>query len=130
MKPTISRAIAVVTTTLGFARRREATVAVAEAELGLPGDVADRLGQALEPVEQLAADPGLHAVGPGAEVLPDERPRRPGMPHGTAIGAPTVAGGRADHSIGTRRAWALPALVMPPRRTLVPLERSEGTSPR
>src|ERR687892_1170775 len=51
---------------LGFAGRRQAAVTIAEAELSLPGDLADRLGQTLEPVEQLAADPGLHAVGPGA----------------------------------------------------------------
>src|SRR5919106_5615554 len=51
---------------LRFAGRREAAVTVAEAQLRLPGDLADRLGQAFDPVEQLAADPGLHAVGPGA----------------------------------------------------------------
>jgi hypothetical protein len=51
---------------LGLAGRGQAAVAVAEAQLRLPGDLADRLGQAFDPVEQLAADPGLHAVGPGA----------------------------------------------------------------
>jgi hypothetical protein len=50
---------------LGLAGRRQAPVALAESELGLPGEVADRLGQALEPIEQFAADPRLHAVGPG-----------------------------------------------------------------
>src|SRR5579863_4801484 len=49
----------------GLACRREPTVAGAEPDLGFPGDVADGLRKSLEPVVQLAADAGLHAIGPG-----------------------------------------------------------------
>src|SRR5688572_8593441 len=51
---------------LGLARCGQAAVALAQAHLRPPGDVADRLRQRFDPIEQLAADPGLHAVGPGA----------------------------------------------------------------
>jgi hypothetical protein len=84
---------------LGLARRGQATIAVAQAQLRPPGDVADRLRQTFDSIEELAADPRLHAVGPGAL---DQ--------HAPCVG---VAG------LGDA-AW----------RMLLPLERSEGTSPR
>ena len=49
---------------LGFAGRREPTIAGTEPDLRFPGDVADDLWKSLEPVVQLAADAGLHSIGP------------------------------------------------------------------
>src|ERR1700677_344947 len=49
---------------LGLACRREPTIAGAEPDLRFPGGVADDLWKSLEPVVQLGADAGLHAVGP------------------------------------------------------------------
>src|SRR5262245_61400096 len=49
---------------LGFAGRRQAAIAGAQPELGLPGDIADSLRQALVTVMELATDAGLHAIGP------------------------------------------------------------------
>jgi hypothetical protein len=66
MKPTISRGDRGGHDHLGLARRCQAPVALTQAQLCPPGDVADGWRQAFDPVEQLAADPGLHSVGPGA----------------------------------------------------------------
>ena len=49
---------------LGLACRREPTIAGTEPDLRFPGDVADNLWKSLEPVVQLAADAGLHSIGP------------------------------------------------------------------
>src|SRR6267154_4541057 len=43
----------------------EPAIARAQPQLPLPGDVSDQLGLALLPEQQLAADPGREAVGPG-----------------------------------------------------------------
>jgi hypothetical protein len=51
---------------LGLARRRQPAVPVAQAQLRPPGDVADCLRQTFDSIERLAADPSLHAIGPGA----------------------------------------------------------------
>ena len=85
----------------------EPAIAGAQPQLRLPGDLADRLGLALLPEQQFAADPGREAAGP----------------------APAKAGVQAA-SISSRRAAPFPALVRPPRLMLVPLECSDGTSPR
>ena len=45
--------------------RRQPTISGAEPDLSLPGDVANDLRESLEPVVQLAADAGLHPIGPG-----------------------------------------------------------------
>src|SRR5512134_1376242 len=83
-----------------FAACDELAVATAEAQLRLPGDVAHRLRQIAGAVEQRSAHPGAEAVGPRTF---DENPP------------------------GPRR---LPVLVIPPRLTVSPVERSDGTSPR
>src|SRR4051812_26973707 len=77
----------------------EPAISRAQPQLRLPGDLADRLGLALLPEQQLAADPGREAVTPGGL---DQRPA------GGAVAGP----------------------VRPPRLMLVPLECSDGTSPR
>src|SRR6516225_1311314 len=43
----------------------EFAIARAQSELRLPGDLADQLGLALLPEQQVTADPGREAVGPG-----------------------------------------------------------------
>src|ERR1700736_5618230 len=43
----------------------EPAIARAQPQLPLPGDVSDRLGLALLPEQQLAADPGREAAAPG-----------------------------------------------------------------
>src|SRR5437879_8001546 len=48
-----------------FAAAGELAIARAQSQLRLPGDLADRLGLALLPEQQLAADPGRDAIGPG-----------------------------------------------------------------
>ena len=53
---------------LGLAGSGQAAIAVAQSQLRTPGNVAHRLGQMLDPIKQLSADPGLHATG---------RPSRP-----------------------------------------------------
>jgi hypothetical protein len=75
-KAAISRAIAA-TTTGGFAGGAEAAIAGAEPDLRLPGDVAHRFGQPLEPGSQGVADPGREAVGPRGL---DEGPTGPAVP--------------------------------------------------
>jgi hypothetical protein len=44
----------------------KAPPAAAQPNLRLPGDVADILRQSFEAIVQLAANPSLHAVGPGS----------------------------------------------------------------
>src|ERR1700756_5588014 len=48
-----------------FAAARKLAIARAQPQLRLPGILADRLGLLLLPQQQLAADPGRKAVGPG-----------------------------------------------------------------
>jgi len=92
---------------LRLARRSQPPIARAQPDLPFPSDVADRRRQLLVAVMKLAADACRHAIEP----------------------APAKAGVQAP-SISTRRASTLPALVMPPRRTLAPEKCSEGTRPR
>ena len=63
MKPSISRAIAVVTPPWAC-RQRQTAIAVAQAKLRAPGDVAHLFGQMLDAIQELSADPCLHAIGP------------------------------------------------------------------
>src|SRR5215204_3422306 len=63
-KPVSSRAIAAVTTLAGLPVRASLRYR-AQPQLRLPGDLADRLGLALLPEQQLAADPRREAVTPG-----------------------------------------------------------------
>jgi len=85
---------------LGLAGCGQAPISRAQPDLRFPRDVPDHRGQRLETVVQLAADP------------------RAVMRY---VQAP---------SISTRRASALPALVIPPRRIVLPDECSLGTKPR
>jgi len=58
--------MAVVTTILGLLVAVKPTVTGAKPDLRLPGDATNDLRQSVNPVVQLAADPRLHAIGPGA----------------------------------------------------------------
>src|ERR1700757_5076495 len=51
---------------LRLACRREPAIAGTQPDLRFPGDVADDLWKSLEPVVQLAADAGLHSIGPSS----------------------------------------------------------------
>jgi hypothetical protein len=87
-----------------------AAVAGTQPDLGLPGDVADGLGQAFIAVVQFAADSGLHAIGPGAF---DQRSSGQGIaglgdaapPHGGAAGMLR----RHLPEIGHQLAWGVEA---------------------
>jgi hypothetical protein len=64
-KAAISRATAAITTGSFFAGGAEPAIAGAQPDLRLPGDVADRLRQALEPASQGLANAGRKAIAPG-----------------------------------------------------------------
>src|ERR1700732_430399 len=88
------------------------------------GDDVGRLAGAGEPAIAPAQPPvplpGEVAGQPGLALLPQQQ-------LAAEPGRETVAPCRLDQQ---PRAAALPALVMPPRLTLAPLECSDGTSPR
>lgn len=75
-------------------------MALAHPELTFPGYIAHDLWQTLDPVEEYPFDASPHPLAPGALNQCAARQR------------------------------PLPALVILPRRTLAPLECSEGVSPR
>jgi transposase len=66
MKPAISRAIAVVTTTFRLTGSSKTAPAAAQPNPRLPSNVANVLRQCLKTIVQLPADACLNAVGPGS----------------------------------------------------------------